>query len=75
MNYNWTQTNSTSKSFGASITEESNWQKAVSSNPSTAAKIKLKLKVYNYGTAAASNIIPTLTITSAMLNTPVRIEA
>ncbi len=62
MNYNWTQTNSASKSFGASITEESNWQKAVSSNPSTAAKIKLKLKVYNYGTAAASNIIPTLTM-------------
>ncbi len=41
-------------------TEE--WSKAVTTNPTNAASIKLFLKAYNYGTAIASNIRPTLTL-------------
>ncbi|PLX44592.1 MAG: hypothetical protein C0609_05225 [Deltaproteobacteria bacterium] len=62
LNFSATQTVSSTRSFGESITRDENWQKAVSSNPATAARVKLKLKVYNFGTAAASNIIPTLTM-------------
>ncbi|MDJ0918596.1 MAG: hypothetical protein QNJ05_12585 [Woeseiaceae bacterium] len=58
----WTWTRSSTVSIGESITQESNWQKATTSNPSTAARVKLKLKAYNFGTAAASNIRPTLTM-------------
>jgi len=49
----------TSESHEAT-TEE--WSKAVTTNPSNAAYLKLFLKAYNYGTAIASNIRPTLTI-------------
>lgn len=58
----WTWTRSSTVSIGESITQESNWQKATTTNPSTAARVKLKLKVYNFGTAAASDIRPTLTM-------------
>lgn len=58
----WAWTRSSTVSVGESITRQSNWQKASSTNPSTAARMKLKLKVYNFGTAAASNILPTLTM-------------
>jgi len=49
----------TSESHEAT-TEE--WSKAVTTNPSQAAYLKLFLKAYNYGTAIASNIRPTMTI-------------
>lgn len=58
----WTWSRSSTVSVGESITRESNWQKATTTNPSNAARVKLKLKVYNFGTAAASNIRPTLTM-------------
>ena len=58
----WTWSRSSTVSVGESITQESNWQKATTTNPSSAARVKLKLKVYNFGTAAASNILPTLTM-------------
>lgn len=58
----WTWTRSSSRSYGESVTQESNWQKSSTSNPSSAGRVKLKLKVYNFGTAAASNILPTLTM-------------
>ncbi len=61
-NFSTTMTSGSTVGFNESITQESNWNKAVSSNPSTAARVKLKLKVYNFGTAAASNIAPTLTM-------------
>ncbi|NNF97801.1 MAG: hypothetical protein HKM93_00320 [Desulfobacteraceae bacterium] len=62
MSFSATQTISTTRSFGESITRDENWERAISSNPATAARVKLKLKVYNVGTAAASNIMPTLTM-------------
>ena len=37
-------------------------------NPTDAARVKLFLKVYNHGTAATSNIIPTLTLKIGGLN-------
>lgn len=61
-NFSATQTRSSTRSTGGSIVQDSHWERAVSSNPSSAAKVKLKLKVYNLGTAAASNILPTLTL-------------
>lgn len=66
----WAGTNTyrQTSSWGGSSTSEINWQKATSSNPAAAARIKLKLKVYNYGTAAASNILPTLTMKIGGIN-------
>ena len=61
-NFTATQTVNSTRTTGGSITSGENWEKAVSSNPATAARVKLKLKVYNYGTAAASNVLPTLTM-------------
>jgi hypothetical protein len=58
----WSWSSSSTKSTGESITQESNWQRASSTNPATAGRVKLKLKVYNFGTAAASNILPTMTM-------------
>lgn len=63
-----TNTTSYAESTGGSITNEYNWQKATSANPSMAARIKLNLKVYNYGTAAASNVLPTLTLKIGAMN-------
>lgn len=63
-----TNTSSSSSSIGGSITTDQNWQKATSSNPAEAARIKLNLKVYNYGTAAASNVSPTLTLKIGGMN-------
>ena len=51
-----------------SLTEETNWEAARSFNPTEAAHIKLLLKVHNRGSAAASNIVPTLTLRVAGLN-------
>ena len=65
---NWggssSQTNSTTTahSTGGSILSEKNWSKATTTNPTDAAHMKLFLKVYNNGTAVASNIIPTFTL-------------
>ncbi|MHC4933571.1 MAG: binary toxin-like calcium binding domain-containing protein, partial [Planctomycetota bacterium] len=61
-----TTTHSVSKT--TSVTSEVNWSESRSSNPTDAAHVKLLLKVHNYGTACASNIIPTLTLRVAGLN-------
>jgi hypothetical protein len=60
--YNNSQTSSTSAAAGGSALDEENWSRARSLNPTDAARIKLFLKVHNYGTACASNIIPTLAL-------------
>ncbi len=66
--YTSTQTTSTAVSKGGSVLDERNWSKARSMNPTEAARIKLCLKVHNYGTATASNIIPTLTLRIGGIN-------
>jgi hypothetical protein len=66
--YTNTQSTSTAISVGSSVLDESNWSRARSSNPTDAARIKLFLKVHNLGTAAASNIVPTLTLRIGGLN-------
>ena len=63
-----TNTRASTRSTGGSITAESNWQQATSTNPTDAARIKLFLKVYNHGTSAASNIIPTFTLKIGGMN-------
>lgn len=55
-------TTGTVTSSGGSSLEMTDWQTAKSTNPIDTAHVKLYLKVYNYGTAPASSIIPTLTI-------------
>jgi|GEM_PF-1486677 len=57
-----TYTAGTVKSQGGSSLQEEEWSTARSLNPTDAAHIKLFLKVYNYGTAVASDIIPTFTL-------------
>lgn len=52
----------TSQSQGGSTSLENNWNTATTINPAQAAQITLGLKVYNYGTTCASNILPTLTL-------------
>jgi len=52
----------TSESQGGSTALENNWNTATTTNPAEAAKITLNLKVYNYGTTCATNIMPTLTL-------------
>lgn len=49
-------------SHGGSTLESHEWQTATSINPVDAARIKLFVKVYNYGSAPASNIQPTFTL-------------
>jgi len=66
--YTNTQTTSTAVSVGGSVLDEQNWSRARSMNPTDAARIKLFLKVRNYGTACASNIVPTLTLRIGGLN-------
>ncbi|MHC4973092.1 MAG: PKD domain-containing protein [Planctomycetota bacterium] len=66
--YTNTQTTSTAVSVGGSVLDEQNWSRARSMNPTDAARIKLFLKVRNYGTACVSNIIPTLTLRIGGLN-------
>lgn len=61
--YSSSNTTGTSTAEGTSVTEEWNWSTTRSTNPTEAAAVKLFVKVYNKGTAAASNIIPTLTLT------------
>ncbi|MDJ0973313.1 MAG: hypothetical protein QNJ98_02480 [Planctomycetota bacterium] len=58
----WGHTTSTSVATGTSVSEEVNWNKARSHNPTQAARMKLMLKVENRGTAPASNIVPTITL-------------
>ncbi len=60
--HSYSTTTGTSSSTEDSSSSEVNWSTAVSTNPSQAAVIKLKLKVYNTGTASASNIVPTMTL-------------
>ncbi|MFT3914928.1 MAG: hypothetical protein QM704_12675 [Anaeromyxobacteraceae bacterium] len=57
-----TDTTTTSHASGGSVIDESNWSRAVSTNPTEAAAMKLLVKVYNRGTAPASNVIPTLSL-------------
>ncbi|HEX5135597.1 MAG TPA: binary toxin-like calcium binding domain-containing protein [Planctomycetota bacterium] len=66
--YTNTQTTSTAVSTGGSVLDEQNWSRARSLNPTEAARIKLCLKVHNYGTASASNIIPTMTLRIGGIN-------
>jgi len=66
--YTSTQTTSTAISVGGSVLSEKNWSRARSMNPTDAAHIKLFLKVHNFGTACASNIVPTLTLRIGGLN-------
>jgi len=66
--YTSTQTTSTAVSAGASVLNEKNWSRARCMNPTEAAKIKLCLKAHNFGTASASNIIPTLTLRIGGIN-------
>lgn len=49
----------TAESHEISVEE---WSRAVTGNPAEAARVKLFLKVFNQGTACASNIRPTLTL-------------
>ncbi len=63
-----TQTVSHAKSVGGSVLDERNWSRARATNPSETAYIKLHLKVHNFGTACASNIIPTLTLRIGGIN-------
>ena len=63
-----TNTRASTKSSGNSITREENWQRATTTNPTDAARIKLFLKVYNHGTSAASNIVPTFTLKIGGMN-------
>ncbi|MHC4940157.1 MAG: hypothetical protein ACYTHK_14510, partial [Planctomycetota bacterium] len=63
-------TNTTEYSVGttSSVQKERNWEEARSYNPTEAAHVKLLLKMHNRGSAAASNILPTLTLRVAGLN-------
>ncbi len=57
-----TNTYSTARTTGGTEQNSRTWSRARSINPTVAARVKLFLKVYNAGTAAASNVIPTLTL-------------
>ena len=59
--YSDSTTTGTTISKGGSSMEMTDWGTAKSTNPVDTAHVKLYLKVYNYGTAPASSIIPTLT--------------
>jgi len=61
-NWGFESTNTWARSNGGSTTLTNSWDTATCYNPSEAARIKLYLKVYNTGTATASNIIPTFTL-------------
>lgn len=57
-------TNETSNavSQGGSRVTAQEWSQATTTDPTQAAEIKLFLKVYNQGTACASNVVPTLAL-------------
>lgn len=57
-----THETSNALSRGGSLVNSEEWSQATTTNPTTAAKIKLFLKVYNQGSACASNVVPTLTL-------------
>ena len=57
-----TNATSTSQSLGGTSLSQEEWSRATATNPTDVAHIKLFLKVYNHGTAVASNIMPTLTL-------------
>ncbi|MBK9797821.1 MAG: hypothetical protein IPP58_15345 [Holophagaceae bacterium] len=57
-----THETSNSTSRGGSLVSTEEWSKATTTNPTEAAKIKLFLRVYNQGSACASNVVPTLTL-------------
>jgi len=61
--YKTDNTTATTVGTGSSLSETWDWSTTSSSNTSQTAKIRLFLKVQNNGTASASNIIPTLTLT------------
>jgi len=60
--YSSTQTTSTSIAAGGSVLDDRQWSVARSTNPVDAARIKLYVKVHNFGGAPLSTIIPTLTL-------------
>ncbi len=51
-----------SSSQGGSLVSTEEWAKATTTNPTEAARVKLFLRVYNQGSACASNVVPTLTL-------------
>jgi len=57
-------TNETSNavSQGGSRVTSQEWSQATTTDPTQAAQLKLFLKVYNQGTACASNVVPTLAL-------------
>lgn len=57
-----THETSNAVSHGGSLASTEEWSQATTTNPTEAAKIKLFLKVYNPGSACASNVVPTLTL-------------
>jgi len=57
-----THETSNATSCGGSLVSTEEWSQATTTNPTEAAKIKLFLKVYNQGSACASNVVPTLTL-------------
>ncbi len=61
----YSETWGSSTKFEKSEQTEVNWSTARSHNPSQAGVISLKLKAYNTGTACASNVLPTLTLSIA----------
>ncbi|MHC4449314.1 MAG: binary toxin-like calcium binding domain-containing protein [Planctomycetota bacterium] len=64
----WANETGFSVSEGGSIVHQREWSETRSSNPTSAAHIKLLLKVHNTGTTSVSNIVPTLTLRIAGLN-------
>jgi hypothetical protein len=63
-----TYSTATTVSAGESVTSESGWSVARSSNPTDAARLKLFLRVHNRGTAPVSDFVPTITLKIGGLN-------
>lgn len=57
-----TYTSGTAISNGGDVVDEQSWSKAVSMNPTEAAKIKMYVRAYNIGTCTAVDITPTFTL-------------
>ena len=66
--YDNTNSTTNSQGSGESITSEEGWSMAQSSNPTSAAHMKLFLRVRNRGTAPLSDFKPTLTLKIGGLN-------
>ena len=57
-----TITSGTAESRGGEMSDATEWSKAVSTNPSEAAKVKLNLTVQNIGTCSAQDIAITMSV-------------